>query len=136
MNNTEDIIAYILSKLGKSNTFRLSRILLMLDFEWEKRHGKRRTALHYGLFPPAFYVEEFPDMLLNAEGIEKVMEKDENGIERGVFLYHGEVPELDGETKELLDSIIERTNKMDDHTLNSELVNSEEYRKALEKSSS
>ncbi len=131
MGDTEGIIAYILSKLGKSNTFRLSRILLMLDFEWEKTHGTRRTSLHYGLFPPAFYVEEFPDMLLNMESVEKVMEKDDKGIERGVFVYHGKTPEIDDETKELLDSIIERTSSMDDHALNSELVNGEEYRKAL-----
>jgi len=133
MGETEDIIAYILSKLGKATTFRLSRILLMLDFEWEKRHGKYRTRLHYGLFPPAFYVEEFPDMLLNMDGVEKIMEKDEKGIERGVFIFHKTAPELDEETKTLLNEIIEKSAGMDDHTLNSQLVNSEEYRRALEK---
>ena len=132
MGETEDIIAYALSKLGKTNTFRLSRTLLLLDLRWEKEHGSRRTGLHYGLFPPAFYVQEFPDILLNMDGVEKVMEKDENGIEKGYFVFHGDAPEIDSETKALLDSIIEETRALDDHGLNMMVVNSEEYRKALE----
>ena len=132
MGETEDIIAYALSKLGMTSTFRLSRTLLLLDLQWEKEHGKMRTGLHYGLFPPAFYIEEFPDLLLNMDGVEKVMEKDDSGTEKGYFVFHGDAPEIDEETKALLDSIIEETKALDDHALNMRIVNSEEYRRALE----
>ncbi len=132
MGETEDIIAYALSKLGRASTFRLSRTLILLDLQWEKEHGSRRTGLHYGLFPPAFYVEEFPDLLLNMEGIEKVMERDESGMEKGYFVFHTDAPDIDDETKALLDSIIEEIKTLDDHALNMRVVNSEEYRRALE----
>ena len=132
MGETEDIIAYVLSKLGRASTFRLSRTLLLLDLQWEKEHGSRRTGLHYGLFPPAFYIEEFPDLLLNMEGVEKVMEKDDRGMEKGYFVFHGDAPDIDKETKALLDRIIEETKGLDGHALNTRVVNSEEYRRALE----
>ena len=131
MNDTEDIVRYVLSSMKKATTFRLSRTLLLLDMEWEKKHGNQRTSLRYGLFPPAFYVEEFPAMLLEMEDVEKVIETDGNDVEKGLFIFHGKAPNIDDETRALLNSIIEKTSKMDDHSLNMLVVNSNSYLKKL-----
>ncbi len=130
MQETKSIIRYVLSRGGIS-TFRLSRIMLLLDLKWGSETGRKATGLHYVLYPSAFYIEEFPDILENDEHIEKIIPsggKNKKGIFR---LKSGANVELAEDLRSYIDDILKEVNGMDDHTLNMAVVSREDYKKLL-----
>jgi hypothetical protein len=129
MSETQEIIQYILARTGGISTFRLSRTLLLLDLEWNRAKGGKRTELHYVLYPSGFYIEEFPDFLENIEGVEKVVDEKTN---KKVFRLKSDIePKISEEVGALLDRILEETKDMDDHALNQYVISREDYKKLL-----
>ncbi len=131
MCSTEDIIRYLLSKTGGMSTFRLSRTLLLFDLEWNRLKGGKKTGIHYVLYPSAFYIEEFPDMLENMGDVEKVIIENEGG-KKGIFrLKEKKEVSISEDVREMLDRILSETESMDDHSLNQYVVSREDYKKLL-----
>lgn len=130
MKHTQDIIRYLLGKKEMS-TFRLSRTLLLFDLEWAKKHGKKRTALHYVFYPSAFYIEEFPAALEEMGDVEKVIVETPEG-KKGIFrLKERKDVEIGEEERSLIDRILEETGSMNDHELNMHVVSREDYKSLL-----
>ncbi len=131
MRSTEDIIRYLLSKTGGMSTFRLSRTLLLFDLEWNRVKGGKKTGIHYVLYPSAFYIEEFPDLLENMGDVEKVIIENEGG-KKGIFrLKEEREVKISEDVREMLDRILSEIEGMDDHSLNQYVVSREDYKKLL-----
>lgn len=134
MELEEKLIYYILEKVPDQHPFRLSRYLLLLELEYQKRFGERLTNFEYRLSPRVFQIEGFPQFLESLKKIEKRVQKDEKGIPiRGYFTLTERVGvELSREIKGILDPILEETGKLSDHELNLKVVEREDYKGLIE----
>ena len=129
-----EITLYLLGRLKEAHPFRLSRLLLLLDLEQLKGHGRRVTRFKYVFMPSGFYIEGFPGFLESLPGVERVIVRDEEGRPvRGFFrLRRGLEPALPAELRQAIDELVERTASLGDQELNRSITEREEYHKLLD----
>jgi len=129
-----EIVLYLLGRLKEAHPFTLSRLLLLLDLEQLKAHGRRVTRFRYVFMPFGFYIDGFPPFLESLPGVEKVVIKDEEGRPiRGFFRLTQEGnPELPAELRRTIDGLVKRTMGLGDQELNGLVLKREEYSRLLE----
>ncbi len=130
MNLEAEIIRYILSKLPDQHPFRLSRLLFLIDIEYYRRNGDKLTRFYYQLYPEAFYIEGFPEFLQTVEGVEKIVEYDDEGKPvRGYFRLTADLPiNLPDDIRKRVDDVIERYGALSDAELNRAVISLPEYK--------
>jgi len=123
----EKIIHYIIYKLGCASPFRISRILLLLDWASMEKLGRKLTNLTYKATPYAFYIEELPSIL------EKLEEKGYvvKNVERKCFEYRQPPPKVSIEISKLVDEILEKVKELSDVELNRLVIRDPRYRSLL-----
>ena len=127
MNEERRIVEFILFKMGCVHPFRISRILLLAEWEYNEKYRKRLTNLRYVAKPFAFYIEELKDILDNIINDKcAVLRQDMKCIE-----YLCSEPSLPDEVRDLIIRIIDKTSKLSDHDLNKIVVNDPRYNKLL-----
>lgn len=129
----KEIVLYLLGRLKEAHPFTLSRLLLLLDLEQLKAHGRRVTQFRYVFMPVGFYIDGFPPFLESLASVEKVVVKDEEGRPiRGFFriIQEGN-PELPPELRRDIDRVVEEAGQLDDQELNKLAVERDEYQKLL-----
>jgi len=132
-NLDKEIVLYLLGGLKEAHPFKLSRLLLLLDLEQLKAHGRRVTSFKYVFMPSGFYIDGFPPFLESLAGVEKVVIKDEEGRPiRGFFRLRREgKPTLPAELRRTIDELVERTAGLGDQELNRSITEREEYHQLL-----
>ncbi len=133
MKMEKEIVKYILKKVPDQHPFRLSRYLFLIDLEYFREHGEKLTEFYYQLFPEAFYIDGFPQLLESIPEIEKVVEYDENGNpKRGFFRLVKEVDvDLPEEIRQLIDRVLDKYSALSDAELNRAVVETPEYQSFL-----
>ncbi len=124
---SSSIVAYLMYKLGCSHPFRISRILLLAEWEAKERLGRRLTDFHYVMEDFGFYVEELKDIIdgFVEEGCAEKVEEEK------CIRYLCEAPEIPEEVKELLDEVIERVKDVSDRELNRMVIRDPRYGEGL-----
>ena len=121
------IIEYILYKTKCSHPFRISRILLLSEWDYFDKYREKLTSFRYVAEPFAFYVEGLKDIIDNL--IDEncaVLRQEKKCIE-----YICSQPMLPGKIREIVDTIIDKTSMLSDHELNRLVVNDKRYRGLL-----
>ncbi len=119
--NAKDVIPYLLAELGCSHPFRISRALLLTDWEMKERFGSGLEGLTYRFFDFGFYIEELPSILSSL----KYVEKDE---ERKCYTYTCEKPKPPKELEALLNEILDRIRGLGNLELNKLIINDRRYK--------
>jgi len=120
MQDPRSLLGYMLSRLGCTHPFRLSRLLALAEIEALKRAGKRLTCLRYVEGPGVFYIEGLKE-LLDEDCFSKREGDPTRGI-RGCIEYVCPPPALPGDVKNLIDYVIEGYSKLDDYKLNEQVL--------------
>ena len=123
MVSDRDMVSYVLSSLGCAHPFRISRILLLADWQAVEGLGRRLSNLTYVMEEFGFYVEELTEIVeeLQSKGCLVKVE------ERKCLKYTCGPPDLSGEVKAILDEVIEETSDMDDRKLNRLVLSDPRY---------
>jgi hypothetical protein len=135
-NLDKEIVLCLLGGLKEAHPFKLSRLLLLLDLDQLKAHGRRVTRFEYVFMPSGFYIDGFPPFLESLASVEKVVVKDEEGRPiRGFFrpTREGE-PALPAELRRTIDGLVEEAADLDDQELNRLILEREEYRRLFDDS--
>ena len=128
MASDEEIVAYVLHKLGCTHPFKLSRVLALADIESMEKYGRRLTGLRYVPGPGTFYIEGLKEMFESSECFAIHKGNPETG-RRGCVEYVCEPPRLGVEERRILDSVIEKYSRMDEMELNRTVVSHPLYRR-------
>ncbi len=123
------IIAYILSRLGCLNPFRISRIIAYAEVIYMKERGNRLTDLIYRGFNNVFYIEGVKEAIDN-ECFEKVEGDPSKGI-HGCIKYTCDPPVIDEILKKYLDKAMDETRGLSDRELNDLVMNNDLFRKIM-----
>ncbi len=132
MSLEEKVVKYILTRQNDLSPFRLSRILILSELEYVKKHGKKPLEFYYVIYPSAFYIEGFSEFLQDIEDLEKVIEE-KDSKKRGYF--HLKKPcscEIPEDLKEIIDNILTTTKDLSDEDLNRMVVEREDYRSYIQ----
>ena len=134
MSIEESIVKYLFSRSGCIHPYRVSRLLLLAEWRYIEKYGKRLTSLTYKALPFAMYVEELPDIIDKDPCLEKKRLKKPDGSEYGCVSYEcPQPPSLDERIKNIVDSVLNETEKLSDQELNKLVIKNPNYRKLLEK---
>ena len=116
-----------MAQLGCAHPFRISRILLLADWLFEERLGKRLTSLTYRCEPFGFYIEELKPI------INKLQEKGcaKRNVERKCLEYLCEKPKLPEDVEEVLREAMNIAGRLDDIELNRRVVRDPRYKRML-----
>jgi len=87
MSIEESIVKYLFSRSGCIHPYRVSRLLLLAEWRYIEKYGKRLTSLTYKALPFAMYVEELPDIIDKDPCLEKKRLKKPDGSEYGCVSY-------------------------------------------------
>jgi len=117
------LTAYITKKLGCTHPYRVSRILVLLNWLSDERLGKMVVPLRIKGFEAAFYVEELKD-IFNDE----CFKKDES---LKCFTYECNEPELPEDIRGLIDELVERTKSLSNKELNRLVIKDPRYRSLI-----
>jgi hydroxypyruvate isomerase len=128
--DAKNLIGYMLSKLGCTHPFRLSRLLALTEIESIKRTGERLTSLKYVEGPGTFYIEGLKE-LFDDPCFRKREGDPSRGI-KGCVEYTCDPPRLPPEVEEIVDTIIEKYSKMDDLELNNIVMSSSLFKRLVE----
>ena len=110
-----DIVGYIISKLGCTHPFRVSRILALAELERLENGKGRITNFRYVRGPNVFYIE----------GLKELIEKDSCFVireDQGCVEYVCKTPTINEDVKKYLDKAINAAKKLDDYSLNNVVV--------------
>ncbi len=124
---SSEVVAYLMYRLGCSHPFRISRVLLLAEWDSKERLGRRLTDFHYVMEEFGFYVEELKDIIddfIERGCAEKVEE------EKCIKYLCGE-PSLPEDVKEILDEVLRRVEKLDDRELNRLVIKDRRYGEGL-----
>lgn len=121
------IISYLLSELGCSHPYHVSRILLLAEWTAEERLGKRITSFTYHCEPYGFYIEELKSIIqgLEESGCIKRLE------EKKCMEYMCDRPELPKEIESILKETLDRVRGLNDVELNRLVIHDPRYRRML-----
>ena len=134
MGNGEDIVRYLFSRSVCIHPYRISRVLLLAEWRYMEKYGRRMTSLTYKALPYAMYVEELPDIMDKDPCLEKRRMKKPDGSEYGCVSYTcPQPPSLDEKLKTVVDSVLGETNELSDQELNKLVIKNPNYRILLEK---
>lgn len=117
MEDWKRLVAYILSRLGCTHPFRVTRILALAELRALERGLPRISNARYVPGPGVFYVEGFKEAIQGDDCFYKREGDPERGV-RGCIGYRCEPPSIPGEIAELLDEAIEASKGLDDMELN------------------
>ncbi len=119
----EAVIRYIMSRLGCTHPFYISRVLLLAESRALDTLGRRITGLTFRGESYGFYVEELPRMIEKLEN-EGCAQRHE---EKGCIEYTCSQPSLPEEIRHILDQVIEETSGMEPAELNRAAINDKNY---------
>ncbi len=105
----ENIVGYIVWRLGCTTPFVVSRVLALVEMEWFRRRGEWLTDLRYVVFDKVFYIEGLKEFL---EGECYVLRSPGPGGEKGCIEYVCDPPEIDSELTGVIDSVVERVREL------------------------
>ena len=125
----ELLVKYMLSRLGCTHPFRISRILLLAEYEFREKYGRRLSQdLTFKGESFGFYIEELGLLIneLERQGcIERIPEKK-------CIIYRCEEPSIDEPAKSVIDSIIDRVKGLDDRELNKIVISHPLYHEIVQ----
>ncbi len=128
MSDINAIISYIVWKGGCLHPFRISRILMLVEWEYEGRYGKRLTDLKYVCEPFGFYIEGFSELIKGNPCLrKKKLEKEKACLE---YVCENE-PKCKDVIREVIDGILEKVKRLDDVELNRLVIRDERYKRYL-----
>ena len=118
-----DLTAYITMRLGCTHPYRVSRILVLLNWLGEDRLGKGLVPLHIKGFEAAFYVE----------GLKEVFEGEcfRKNEARKCFTYECSNPGIPKEVAELIDELIRDVRELNDIDLNRLVIKNPKYKELI-----
>lgn len=124
----EHLVKYVMSRLGCTHPFRVSRILLLAEYEYREKYGEKLFSdLTFRGESFGFYIEELGPIINELEKrgcIERFPEKK-------CMDYKCEEPAISEPVKSIVDSIIERAGELDDRELNKIAISHPLYRKVV-----
>ncbi len=129
LEDLRSIAAYILTKLGCLNPFRISRIIAYAELMYMKEHGDRLTDLVYKGFDNVFYIEGLKEAIDN-ECFVKVEGDPSKGV-HGCIKYTCEPPVIDEVTRKYLEKAIEEIRSLSDRELNDLVVKNDLLKKIM-----
>lgn len=121
MEDWKKLVAYILSRLGCTHPFRVTRILALAELRALERGVGRLSNMRYIPGPGVFYVEGFKEAIEGDECFTKRKGDPSRGT-KGCIEYKCEPPSIPAEIAELLDEAIETARGLDDMELNRVVV--------------
>lgn len=122
-----EIISYLLSELGCSHPYYVSRILLLAEWIAEKRLGRRLTTLTYRCEPYGFYIEEVGSIIQGLEESGCVRRRKE----KKCIEYVCDKPKLPEDVEGILGEVLEKVRGLNDVELNRLVIHDPRYRKML-----
>ena len=126
----EKIVRYLLSKLGCIHPFRISRLVLLVEWSYKDKYGSNlSTGFTYIAESFGFYVDELPKVMDKLSKVGCVV-KDENNK---CFLYKCDVPKLDENISKIVDDVVDKFTSLSDKELNDIIVNDKRYRMLLKR---
>jgi hydroxypyruvate isomerase len=129
MIEAKNLVWYMLSKLGCTHPFKLSRLLALAEIESIKRTGKRLTCLKYVEGPGTFYIEGLKELF--DDPCFRKREGDPSKGVRGCVEYICDPPRIPSEAEEIVNAIIERYSGVGDLELNSIVVNDSLFKRLV-----
>lgn len=127
MGYEKEIIEYILYRQKCVHPFRVSRILLLAEWNYNEKYGEKLSNFKYVAETFAFYVEGLKDILdeLIDSGC-AVLRQDKKCIE-----YLCSRPDIPEKVSSIIDEVIDKTDKLSDRELNRIIINDVRYHKLL-----
>ncbi len=125
-----DAIAYVLSRLGCTHPFRLSRVLALAELKHLEREGARLTDAKYVGGPGVFYIEGVKELTETDQCFYRIEGDPGRGV-RGCLGYRCGQPKLPEKAKAYLDEAIELSKNLEDVELNRMVVSHPLYKKLV-----
>ena len=126
-NLHREIISYLLSELGCSHPYHVSRILLLAEWTAEERLGRRLTSLTYHCEPYGFYIEELKPIIQSLEESGCIRRREE----KKCMEYVCDKPKLPEDVERILREVLEKVRGLNDVELNRLVIHDPRYRKML-----
>lgn len=120
--NDRDLVAYVLSRLGCTHPFTISRVAALAELLSLERRGARITDLRYIKGPGVFFIEGLKESI-EGDPCFKIREGDPSTGRRGCIEYRCDPPELPREVARLIDDAIARACGLNDYELNNLIMN-------------
>jgi len=118
------LVGYIVSKAGCLHPFRISRILVLVNWEALEKLGRPLAGFRIDGFEAGFYIPGFKEALEEDECFKSP--EDKKCIE-----YVCQPPSLGEEAESIVNSIIRKTSGLSDSELNRLVVRDKRYRELL-----
>ena len=126
--NEREIISYIFYKSNCIHPFRVSRILLLAEWKFQEKYGKRLTNIKYIAEPYGFYSDDISVIIKELESTGIIIKK---GEKKKCYEYIGKEIRIPEYIKVILDDIIESTKSLSDTQLNRLVINNPKYKVLL-----
>ena len=120
-----NVINYIAYRLGCSHPYRVSRLIVLLNWSIMNKTSKPFLKFRAEGFEAGFYIEGFKEYF-EKKCFQKVEKKK-------CFKYICEPPVLPNEIKKVIDFLLEETSVLNDFELNRKVIRNKRYRELLEK---
>ncbi len=125
---SNDVVAYIVYKLGCIHPFTLSRVLALVEMKWFEEHGEWPTSFTYKGFLKVFYVDGLKEFIEQNQCYKRV-EKENHGC----IMYVCKEPFLPSNIRDLIDNVINEIKDLSIEELNNVAVNNHLYSSLLKK---
>ncbi len=123
--NLREVSAYITMKLGCTHPYKVSRVLVLLNWLSKERIGKEVVSLTLKGFEAAFYIEDLKEVFED-----KCFRKDEASK---CFIYECNKPELPEEVIELIDELIKKVKGLSNDELNKLVIKDPRYKELIKR---
>ncbi len=123
-----NVIAYIVYKLGCIHPFTLSRILALVEMKWFEEHREWLTSFTYKGFLKVFYVDGLKEFIEQDQCYKRVEKED-----HGCIMYVCKEPTLPRDIRDLIDNVVNEIKGLSAEELNDLVVNHHLYSSLLKK---